>query len=93
METKISSLAILLGTAFGVNGVGKGCKDISYPPPGLTFEASLLHSSLPVILLMASASSVGSLYLPAPHHETPTPSLAQTLLTSHRRLAVPARHT
>lgn len=48
METKISSLAILLGTAFGVNGVGKGCKDISYPPPGHHFRCFKLF---PVIFL------------------------------------------
>lgn len=68
METKISSLSMPLRNNFWGEWGRKGSRDTSYPSAqGLAFEASLLYSNLPMILLlMVSPSSLGSLYLPTP---------------------------
>lgn len=77
--------------AFGVPGAGKGRKDTSYPHLGLAFKASLLPSSLPMILLL-----LGVTLPPRPQHETPPPSLAWRLSglpsTPDSELVLPA-HT
>lgn len=44
-----------------------------------------------ILLIMAGTSSLGSLYLPAPHHENF--SLEQTLLSSHTRPSVLTQHS
>lgn len=94
-ETKISSLSTPHRSNFWGEWDGRGTQGhpVSTDNPwGRAFNTSRSYGNLPMILLiMAGTSSLGSLYLPAPHRENF--SLEQTLLNSHTRSSVLTQHS